>query len=100
MRAVLSMKTLIRSPVRTILSLILLGVVSFAFFSRTAEYAVTVREMNSAAGEYRGVGSAEVSPALAPQALDLSAPRLDTSDPYYVNADPRIARLYPDTMRD
>ncbi len=63
MRPSLTLKTLYRSPVRTILTFVLLGVVTFAFFSQTAEYAVTAREIANAAERYVGVGSAEVAPA-------------------------------------
>ena len=44
-----SIKTVLRSPVRTILTFVLLGGVTFAFFSQTVEYAVTAREFNNAA---------------------------------------------------
>jgi hypothetical protein len=61
MRPSLSLKTLFWAPIKTLLTFILLGVVTFAFFSQTAEYAVTAREFAAAAGEYAGVGTAEVA---------------------------------------
>jgi hypothetical protein len=91
MRPLLSLKTLFRSPVRTLLTFILLGVVTFAFFSQTAEYAVTAREFNSAAEQYVGVGTAEITPP--PESGDFGTPQ-------YINADPRIAQLYPEERRD
>ena len=57
-----SIKTLLRSPVRTFLTFVLLGLVTFAFFSQTVEYAVTAREFNNAARQYVGVGTVEVEP--------------------------------------
>jgi ABC-type lipoprotein release transport system permease subunit len=62
MKPSLSIKTLYRSPVRTILTFVLIAVVTFALFSQTAEYAITVREMASAARQYTGVGAAEIMP--------------------------------------
>ncbi len=90
MRPLLSLKTLYRSPVRTILTFILLGVVTFAFFSQTAEYAVTAREFNAVAEQYVGVGSAEVAPASDTYA----------GLPGYIKADPRVAQGYSEEKRE
>ncbi|MDR1588568.1 MAG: ABC transporter permease [Oscillospiraceae bacterium] len=62
MKPSLSIKTLYRAPVKTILTFILLGTVTFALFSQTAEYVVIVRETNGAAKQYTGVGAAEITP--------------------------------------
>ncbi len=80
MRPSLTLKTLYRSPVRTILTFILLGVVTFAFFSQTAEYAVTAREFNAAAEQYVGVGTAEIAP------LEESDPAFPWQVPLNTNA--------------
>lgn len=64
MKPSLSIKTLLRSPARTILTFILLGVVTFALLSQTAEYAITAREFNEAARRYVGIGTAEITPPL------------------------------------
>ena len=85
MRPSLLIRTLYRSPVRTLLTFILLSVVMFAFFSQTAEYAVTAREFNNAAKQYCGVGAAEIAP--------LSDSHVDYG--LYLYADPRMkGQLY------
>ena len=58
-----SLKTLYRSPVRMILTFILLVAVTFTLFSQILEHAVTVREIDKAAERYDGVGAVEVFPA-------------------------------------
>ena len=60
LRPVHALKALYRSPVRTLLTFILLAVVSFEFFTQTAEHTVTAREITNAAGQYRGVGAVEI----------------------------------------
>jgi hypothetical protein len=93
LRPLLSIKTLYRSPVRTLLTFVLLGVVTFAFFSQTAEYAITAREFNNAAKQYCGVGAAEAAPAME------SDPRFpDSGFPNYIEADPRMPQ-YRDAFR-
>ena len=57
MRPLLSLKTLLRSPVSTILTFLLLAAASFALFSRVTDYAVTSREAARAASYYRGVAA-------------------------------------------
>ena len=84
MRPVLALKTLLRSPMKTVLTFILLGVVTFALFSRSAEYAIIKREMDAAAKQYRGVGAVELEPAAE------SYPDM----PLYIHTDPRMAGLY------
>ena len=85
MKPELSFKTLFRSPVRTILTFILLAAVTFALFSRLAEYAVTTREMEAAARRAKGAAAVE------PEAAAYSYP----SDPVYIHADPRLEGSYP-----
>jgi len=73
MRAKLSLKTLYRSPVRMVLTFVLLVAVTFTLFSQVLEHAVTVREINKAAEQYDGVGAVEVSEIFN-----------DTKFPYYL----------------
>jgi len=93
MRAKLSLKTLYRSPVRMILTFILLVAVTFTLFSQVLEHAVTVREIDKAAEQYDGVGAVEVSPAKTKSSegcyTELSTyiwndPRIDIEIPLYV----------------
>jgi hypothetical protein len=63
MKPMLSLKaTLYRSPLKTLLTFILLAAVSFAVYSQAAEYVVSAREMGRAARRYAGVGAAEIAP--------------------------------------
>ena len=57
MKPKLSLKILYRSPVKTILTFILLVAVTFALFSQVLEYSVAKREMEKAVAEYKGMGS-------------------------------------------
>lgn len=82
MRLILSVKTLYRSPIKTILTFILLAVVTFAFFSQTAENAITSREFNTTAKHYYGVGSAK----------DASEERSPFSS-FEIFADPRTDKI-------
>lgn len=91
MKLSLSMKTLFRSPVRTALTFVLLGIVSFALFMRVNEYAITRREFNNAISQYRGVGAAEATPANA---------MVLVNNPDYIKTDPRLSQLEPDDNRE
>lgn len=68
MRKSISIKTLLRSPLKTILTFTLIAAASFALFSRVIGYAVTEREMGRAESYYCGVA-----------ALDNSVPDITTS---------------------
>lgn len=57
MRPSLSLKTLIRTPVRTILTFLLIAVASFTLFSRVTDYTLTSREMANAESYFSGVAS-------------------------------------------
>ncbi|MCL2018501.1 MAG: hypothetical protein FWG70_01970 [Oscillospiraceae bacterium] len=59
MRPSLSIKSLLRTPVKTTVIFLLLAAVSAALFSRVCEYAVTSRELKRVAESYRGVGAVE-----------------------------------------
>ena len=82
MRLSLALKTLLRSPVRTLLTFVLLGTVTFMFVSKTAEYAATAREMDNAAKRYTLVAAVESKPAR----------KTNPASPEYINADPRMAQ--------
>ena len=98
MKALLSIKTLFRSSARTALTFILLAAASFAFFSQAAGYAITNREFNKAALQYRGVGAAEAEPAFASSSPDLSF-FISPVQPHYIDADPRLLDTYPEEER-
>ncbi|MCL1824097.1 MAG: hypothetical protein FWG44_07835, partial [Oscillospiraceae bacterium] len=55
MRPSLAFKTLLRTPVKTIITFLLIAAASFALFSRVTDYAVTSREMRNVVSNYRGV---------------------------------------------
>ena len=76
-----SLKTLYRSPVRTILTFILLAAVTFALFSQVMEYAIANREMKKAVEQYDGVMTVQsANPA-----------NTDASNPQYMYADTRVS---------
>ncbi|MCL2634302.1 MAG: hypothetical protein FWD34_07310 [Oscillospiraceae bacterium] len=50
-----SLKSLLRTPFKTILTFLLIAAASFALFSRVSDYAVTSREMNTIISHYYGV---------------------------------------------
>ena len=90
MRPSLSIKTVFRTPFKTLLTFFLLAAVTFALFSRVGEYSITSREIKNAAKEYHGIGSAEISTALE------SYP----GSPFYLNADPRMSQDYSENERE
>ncbi len=57
MRKSVALKTLLRSPIKTLLSFLLIAAASFALFSRVTDYMVTTREMKNARGLYHAVAS-------------------------------------------
>ncbi len=56
-----SLKTLLRSPAKTLVTFVLLVATSFAFVSRGVEYAATVRQINAAEAQYEAIGTVEKS---------------------------------------
>ena len=72
MRKSLVLKTLFRTPIKTILTFLLIAAASFALFSRVTDYAVTSREAASAESFYHGVA-----------ALDLSVPSIEVGYTYF-----------------
>lgn len=90
MRPALSLKTLYRSPVRTVLTFILLAAVTFALFSQVMEYSVAKREMKKAVELYDGVGSIEFSQFTQNE---------ETIQPFYIFGDERVPQgALPDGM--
>ena len=89
MKTTLAIKGLIRSPIKTALTFILICAVSFAFFSQAAEYAATTTEMANAAARYVGVGSAEAAPV----------PDVYTAYAAYIDADPRVSQQYSEEQQ-
>lgn len=57
MRKSLALKTLLRSPLKTLLTFLLIVAASFALFSRITDYAVTSREAANAESFYHGVAA-------------------------------------------
>jgi hypothetical protein len=55
MRPSLSLKTLLRTPFKTIMTFLLIALASFALFSRIADFSVTAREMKKVEDSYHGV---------------------------------------------
>ena len=81
MRMRFAIKTLFRSTVRTAVTFALLGSVMFALFMQVGEYAVTKREFERAASQYRGIGAVEAELPEFPQ---------QTEGPNYIETDPRL----------
>lgn len=79
MRIILSIKMLFRSPIKTIVTLLLLTAISFMLLSRVYEYAITAREFKSIENTYQGIGTIEVSP---PEKTGVDGPQFLTSDHY------------------
>ena len=75
----LSIITLFRSPVKTILTFLLLFAVSFALFSRVGEYAASAQEFARMAEGYRGIGLVEAAP---PEFIDIRTPFYVTGSYY------------------
>lgn len=61
MRKSIALKTLLRAPVKTILTFLLIGAATFALFSRITDYAITTRESAKAESFYHGVAGLDNS---------------------------------------
>lgn len=57
MRKLIALKTLLRAPVKTILTFLLIAAASFALFSHVTDYAVTMRESANAESFFSGVAA-------------------------------------------
>lgn len=57
MRKSMALKTMIRSPLKTLLTFLLIVAASFSLFSRVTDYAVTMRETKRAESFYHGVAA-------------------------------------------
>ncbi len=62
MKKLLSIKTLFRSKLKTLVTFLLVITVTFALFSQVAEYINTKIEFESNTDMYNGYGTVEVSP--------------------------------------
>ena len=60
----LALRTLYRTPLKTLMTFLLLAATSYLLSFYTAEYAVTSREYERAAGYYYGVGAIEAEPVV------------------------------------
>lgn len=61
MKKSLALKSLFRSPVKTLLTFLLVAAASFALFSRVTDYVITSREAAKAEGMYHGVAALDNS---------------------------------------
>ncbi len=61
MRKSIALKTLLRAPVKTLLTFLLIAAATFALFSRVTDYAVTTRETAKAESFYHGVAGLDNS---------------------------------------
>lgn len=61
MRKSIAFKNLLRSPLKTLLTLLLIAAASFALFSRVTDYAITTRESAKAESFYYGVAALDNS---------------------------------------
>lgn len=86
MKAKISLKTLYRSPVKTVLTFLLLAAVTFALFAQVMEHAVTQRELDNAISAYFGAGNVE-NTVLHPNARAVDRP-------VYIYTDPRVSTDY------
>ena len=91
MRPGLSLKSLYRTPLKTLLTFLLLAATSYMLFFSIAEYAVTSREYARAAGYYNGIGGIETE--------ELSYPTFERADgnPYDYTANGTDFHLYLDS---
>jgi len=65
MKLLLSLKTLYRTPVRTIFTILLIAATSFSMFYSVAENTVITREYKRTASAYQGVGAVEAGSAFS-----------------------------------
>ena len=61
MKKSLAFKTILRSPVKTLLTFLLVAAASFALFSRVTDYVITSREAARAQSMYHGVAALDNS---------------------------------------
>jgi hypothetical protein len=86
----LAIKTVLRSPLKTLLTFILLTAASFMLVYSAADYAMTAREYRRAYGRYRGIGSVEYGPVEY---------QYENLFPYFHLTDPR-SPVSPERMQD
>ena len=84
MKRSLALKTLLRSPGKTLFTFLLIAVLTFSLFIQLAEYQTTKREFEKNIDLYRGTGYVEKAPATFAGYKKLRYP-------YYIATDPRVA---------
>ncbi len=75
MRKLIALKTMLRTPVKTLLTCLLIAAATFALFSKVTDYAVTTREAAKAESFYHGAAG-----------LDNSTPFMGTPKPWPTDA--------------
>ncbi|NLO48991.1 MAG: ABC transporter permease, partial [Clostridiales bacterium] len=90
MRLMLTIKIMLRSPLKTLLTFALLIAASFMLVYSAADYALTAREYRRAYGRYRGIGSVEYGPGES-----IFGPFY----PYFLLTDPR-SPVSPERIKD
>ena len=80
MKKLLSIKTLFRSKLKTLVTFLLVAAVTFALFSQVAEYINTKIEFENNTDMYNGYGIVEASPVKYKR----------DEYPFYIEADPRV----------
>ena len=101
MRQSYILSTLVRSPLRTLLTFIILAAVTFALFAQTVQHTIISREFTNAAKQYVGVGTVEVERLrnTAFFGLDsINRSNRATLWPQYIYADSRMADLIPEDV--
>ena len=83
MKPSLAIKTLLRSPGKTLFTFLLITVLTFSLFLQLAEYQATAREFAENVDMYYGTGYVEKSPAVLAGYGKLQYP-------YYLATDPRV----------
>ncbi|MCL2126338.1 MAG: ABC transporter permease [Oscillospiraceae bacterium] len=100
MRTMLSIKTLFRTKLKTLLTFMLLGATSYMLFFGIAEYAAVSRAMAQSIGFYKGIGAVEAEPPLEEipddfwpdyLPLDIWSPVSVYGLDFYLYADERVA---------
>ena len=90
----LSIKTLVRTPLKTLVTFLLLAATSYMLFFNAAEYAVTSREFKRTKASYMGIGAVETR-AFKPLPIRSSSPNNKPSisgADAFLYADSRVAK--------
>ena len=82
MKISLNIKTLLRTPLKTLVTFLLLAATSYMLFLSVAEYSAVSREMERAVDFYYGLGAVEVEPARQDIPEGFWSPTLAAEDRY------------------